>query len=577
MTKQMLNDWLSLNSKIPSGSEVDNYRKWLLYEDILSFFIKKKLNDEIMIYASTSLPSSALLNSFFAPKPEIDSISDPLIQEILARNFYPYEPWMVNYTIPNTKNADIKDYNFSLEEDSSVCSDKSKSISKYEGILFRRSFEGKHSQKQYIEISQKILHSQGLHYVHERKAFCKFDDLGEIVECITVHYEDEEVIAVIAKRDILDQFMAVTNMSLIRIFNITRTPINFQGFGNEREPILIRDEENKIFCDGAHTLTASCLRGFQIIDCKESRERVLRNIISFSTGEDKEHVEFLAHDWKNNLVSELSCDPQKLGNYFVKSKLPYETSPAFFRKEILLKYQNDPDKYVIDYRSIYCRGAWRLRSYDINEEGQVHAYLIDLAQLPHQEQLYWKAYNEKPKGTISKRAFINDFEGEICYDYDPFYNLKSQLKVMYTEQLGWWHNKDIKLIDEMHFLATSSTKEWKDSITNLNILLVDNLKRNYLLKLAEELGVVVSVKDSSLKILREYLIKKEHKKDLVESIMFPLFELNHLRSNISSHSQSRGKELTTKVIADHGSREEHFKYLIKSCDQSIRELREILK
>ena len=332
----------------------------------------------------------------------------------------------MNYTIPNTENTNIEDYNFSLEEDSRVCSDKSKSISKYEGILFRRSFEGKYSQKQYIEISQKILHSQDLHYVHERKAFCKFDTLGEIVDHITVHYEDEKVIAVIAKREALDQFMAITNTSLIRIFDISRTLTNFEV--NEREPILIRDEENKIFCDAAYTLTASYLRGFQIIDCKEPKESVLKNITSLNTDGYKEYVKFLARDWKNKLVSELSCDPQKLGNYFIKSEMPYETSPAFFKKDVLLKYQNDPDKYTIDGRSINCRGAWHLKSYDINEEDQVHVYLIDLAQLPYQEQLYWKAYNEKPKGTISKRAFINDFEGEIYHDYDPLHNLKSQLK-----------------------------------------------------------------------------------------------------------------------------------------------------
>lgn len=575
MTKRILDDWHSLNNKIPS--EAGDYKKWMLYEDILSFFKKEKLNDEIIIYTSTSCPSSILLNSFFVPKPEVDSISDPLIQEILARDFYPYEPWMVKYTIPNTENTNIEDYNFSLEEDSRVCSDKSKSISKYEGILFRRSFEGKYSQKQYIEISQKILHSQGLHYVHERKAFCKFDTLGEIVDHITVHYEDEEVIAVIAKREALDEFMAITNTSLIRIFDISRTPPNFQGFGNERESILIRDEENKIFCDGACTLTASYLRGFQIIDCKEPKESVLKNIISLNTDGYKEYVKFLAHDWKNELVSELSCDPQKLGNYFIKSKMPYETSPAFFKKDVLLKYQNDPDKYTIDVRSINCRGAWHLKSYDINEEDQVHVYLIDLAQLPYQEQLYWKSYNEKPKGTISKRAFINDFEGEIYHDYDPLHNLKSQLKEMYTEGLMWFGNKDIKLIDEIHFLTTSSKKEWKQSITTLNILLVDNFDKKGLTKLAEASGIMVSKEYGSLKILREYLIKKEHEKDLVESIMRPLFELNDLRSNICSHSQSGGEELLDNIIDNHSDLEKHFKHLIQSCDQSIKKLREILK
>jgi len=148
---------------------------------------------------------------------------------------------------------------------------------------------------------------------------------------------------------------------------------------------------------------------------------------------------------------------------------------------------------------------------------------------------------------------------------------------MYTEGLSWFYNKDIKLIDDIHFLTTSSKKEWKQSITTLNILLVDNFNKQGLTKLAGASDIMVSKEFGSLKILREYLIKKEHEKDLVESIMCPLFELNDLRSNISSHSQSRGEELLDNIIDNHGDLGKHFKHLIQSCDQSIKKLREILK
>ena len=96
-------------------------------------------------------------------------------------------------------------------------------------------------------------------------------------------------------------------------------------------------------------------------------------------------------------------------------------------------------------------------------------------------------------------------------------------------------------------------------------------------KLAGASDIMVSKEYGSLKILREYLIKKEHEKDLVESIMCPLFELNDLHSNISSHSQSRGEELLDNIIDNHGDLGKHFKHLIQSCDQSIKKLREILK
>ena len=60
--------------------------------------------------------------------------------------------------------------------------------------------------------------------------------------------------------------------------------------------------------------------------------------------------------------------------------------------------------------------------------------------------------------------------------------------------------------------------------------------------------------------------------------MNPLFELNKLRSNICAHNQSNGKILIDKVKNDYdGSLEKHFKNLIESCDQAIKELRKILK
>ncbi|WP_446808486.1 hypothetical protein ACH50O_14495 [Methylomonas sp. 2BW1-5-20] len=103
----------------------------------------------------------------------------------------------------------------------------------------------------------------------------------------------------------------------------------------------------------------------------------------------------------------------------MSSDLPFATSPAFFRPEVLLKYKADPDKYQIESRSIHCRGGWFLKSFDINEAGQVHAYLCDLSHLPYAEQLYWKSFNEPPKAGISTRAYRSDFLAQ--WDKAPFF------------------------------------------------------------------------------------------------------------------------------------------------------------
>jgi hypothetical protein len=91
---------------------------------------------------------------------------------------------------------------------------------------------------------------------------------------------------------------------------------------------------------------------------------------------------------------------------------------------VLLKYKADSEKYRLQDRSISCRGAWHLDTYDINEAGQIHTYLIYLRNLPYEEQLYWKAFNEEPKAPISKRAVATDFEGSWDLEYDSLQSLK---------------------------------------------------------------------------------------------------------------------------------------------------------
>ena len=110
--------------------------------------------------------------------------------------------------------------------------------------------------------------------------------------------------------------------------------------------------------------------------------------------------------------------------------MPWKISPTFFRPEVLQKYKADPEKYTIDGRSINCRGAWYLTTYDINEAGQVHSYIGYLAQLPYEEQLYWRSFNEWPKGNISKRAFQTDILGEFSKEDDPLAELKRQVEVL---------------------------------------------------------------------------------------------------------------------------------------------------
>ena len=79
-------------------------------------------------------------------------------------------------------------------------------------------------------------------------------------------------------------------------------------------------------------------------------------------------------------------------------------SPAFFKSEVLHKYKADSAKFELTDRTISCRGAWHLTTYDVNEAGQVHTYVGYLGDLPYREQVYWQSFNEFPKGPLSEAS-----------------------------------------------------------------------------------------------------------------------------------------------------------------------------
>ena len=67
-----------------------------------------------------------------------------------------------------------------------------KSLVGGEKLVFVRSFTGMRSYRPPVEISQKIVHALGVHYLDERGAYCRLDKKGDIEPVISV-YEEQAV------------------------------------------------------------------------------------------------------------------------------------------------------------------------------------------------------------------------------------------------------------------------------------------------------------------------------------------------------------------------------------------------
>jgi hypothetical protein len=107
-------------------------------------------------------------------------------------------------------------------------------------------------------------------------------------------------------------------------------------------------------------------------------------------------------------------------------------------------------------RDVSCRAAWHLEAIDVNEAGQVHAYICYLHRLPYSEQLHWLSFNEPPKASISKRAIINDFENQFVTFMEPLRKVMSIVGRWHDEKVAWWTLRDEKLLERVNTPLTAS-------------------------------------------------------------------------------------------------------------------------
>ena len=388
----MRNPINALKAMSSPPSDKSSFDRWLQLNDAIEFLKQNTRDEQFVLYAS--MPN-VFIHAVLVPTSYLTPLD---VSDIMSWSCNAYSAWGV---------ATSSDPADRVEVVPPLHWTGSQTLDKGEQLVFCRHFEGRVGEKSYVEILQKFLHLSDLHYLRERSAYCKLDSNGDVQDAVSV-FEPPKVAGqpfggriVTVTREILDRYAAITDATIVRTFDFTRACTN--RFGGWREPhsAAVTEIADLFFRTHIEAGHASYARGFQVVSPRVSKGDV---IDEFRPGinKDSRYESFIVLDWKNQIVREISCAPGATANYFTQSDLPFELSPAFFRPEVLSKYKADSDKYRLDERTISCRGAWSLKSYDVNEAGQVHTYIIDLRYLPYQEQLHWKAHNEPPKGTISQ-------------------------------------------------------------------------------------------------------------------------------------------------------------------------------
>jgi hypothetical protein len=538
----------------------DSFNTWLEMGDALAFLRKNTRDSDFVLYASNV---HTFIHAVVVPN---ELLNPPDVDDLMAWNFNPSSTWGIWTRFSTPPEIRI----------GQPLEDSGKTFSRGEQIVFARSFEGHVGDKSYFEVLQKFIHVFDLHFMVERNAYCRLDrrgDIDEVVQIIRVPRDKDlwsSSTIILVKRDVLDEYLLLTGSSIVRMFDFTRyKPRGFDGWSGKQGAEEVR-EDNLFFRSGSDAGHAAYIRGVQIIPPTATRDDLLKNH-TFVPDKEREYASFIAQDWKNKVIREISTAPEATANYFTKSDLPFEVTPAFFRPEVLLKYKADAEKYRLTDRSITCRGAWYLKTYDINEAGQVHTYIVYLRDLPYEEQLHWKAYNEPPKAPISQRAFTNDFEGQFYSGYDSLNSLEQIVHELKDNGAPWWTLRSDNLLDKVHCPVTTSPDEWSDEILHLDQLLVEGFEEKWLREKARALGRILEPSFRSLKLTEECLLGLGFESDHASKVLKPLRELHDLRSKLKGHAAGKeAAELKKRALAEFGSYKEHFRALAQNCDESIR-------
>ncbi|MBP2160233.1 MULTISPECIES: hypothetical protein [Asticcacaulis] len=454
----------------------------------------------------------------------------------------------------------------------------SKSLKGAMDLVFWRTFEGwAGADRNYFEIHQEFTHLAGIHWRPEHRAYCKYDGNGDLDKVISVTSNIDAtsgVKLVSVKWDKLEDYLAVADASLVQMFDFTLLrPGFFGGWPDGLEEKYDRSDQiffrRKIAGDAAYT------RGVQILSPRRAPSEIIEDIKAGWFGKrDEKHVEFTAYDFRHGKVATVSTAPAATTNYFEahENELPFELSPAFFKPEVLSKYKTDRDKYTVSERSVSCRAAWYLKGYDVNEAGQVHAYICDLRRLPYTEQLHWLSFNEPPKTSISERAYTNDFLGEWVHFSHPLREIISMLRQWHEKKSPLWTLRDEKLFDRVSTPLTTSTDEWAEAFMDLSKLIAEGFETKIIRQWLGAAGIAYTKDDQSILLLEKLLGIDAASGG---TGLGGLRAVQRIRSKVKGHTgSSEAQQIIDDAISTFGTYSKHFEQVCKAVVDDLRRIEE---
>lgn len=284
------------------------YDRWIGAKSSIDLLRSNAYDDELIVYAGGR---HSFVHSVVVPNSQLEPIN---IEDLQRWSGNPYMAHAASYVYGGGRD-DVW-----IERDNHL---GAKSLNDAVQLVYARQFEGlTGDDATYFELSQDYAHLSGIHWRPEHKAYCRFDENGDFDPIVSMARRSgaSDVSLITFRSADLELFLAASDASLVRMFDFTRfRPGGFSSWPSGGET---KNESDPRFFYRSKVIPgyAGYVRGVQILRPREPRERIFARYKGELDDEQKQYASFVAHDWRNNRVIEVSTDPEATTNYFAATE-----------------------------------------------------------------------------------------------------------------------------------------------------------------------------------------------------------------------------------------------------------------
>lgn len=309
----------------------------------------------------------------------------------------------------------------------------------------------------YIEIGEEFRLFHNLYFDNKTNSYIKINRSGNEEKVIEIEEQTTRV-----NLKFIRQFLTAKQSHLAMFFQICRySPIPVEEVDQALVMRALEVRESNLAYD-FYIAECKWLEGFKSVSVLEGKKLISGlsveecGIFPYEN-RDVKFVEFKIGVNEAGQEIVYSCAPQKLNNLFNSNPdAPSYFTPVSFQREVLNRYYEYPEKFLVGDGYLSCGSLWGLHI-DNNLNDRVVVFLGDLGkELPYEEQLHWACFNILSEEGISETNFKRSFLVQATEPHQPDLRFKSRFRDFqekWKKEYGWFLFKPLSREDEHYYIS----------------------------------------------------------------------------------------------------------------------------